>query len=183
LFQSIKHSSIQYTNLLFKEFESLNTNKDLNDFLAVQYDIKKEFSMGSPAPDFKLKSSIGKDVALSDYRGKVVYLSFWSSKCPMCQLDLPYARELEKELADKNVVFIYVSVDDEELWRYALKNRKLTGVQLFAENKDVLLQQYKVQTLPAYFLIDTDGTFIKTKAKRPSNDSVGAEIMQATGKK
>jgi len=183
LFESIKHSSIQYTNRLFKEFESLNTNKDLNDFLAVQYDIKKEFSMGSPAPNFKLKSSTGKDVALSDYRGKVVYLNFWSSKCPLCQLDLPYARELEKELADKNVVFIHVGVDDEELWRYALKNRKLTGVQLFADNKEVLLQQYKVQTLPAYFLIDTDGTFIKIKAKRPSNDGAATEILQATGKK
>jgi len=113
----------------------------------------------------------------------VVYLNFWSSKCPLCQLDLPYTRELEKEMADKNVVFVNIGVDDEELWQYAVKNRKLTGIQLFAENKEVLLQQYKVPSLPAYYLIDTDGTFIQTKAKRPSNDGVEADIRQALGKK
>jgi len=183
LFESMKHGSIQYTNQMFKEFESLNTNQDLNSFLAVQYDINKEFAMGSPASEFKLKSATGKEVSLSDFRGKVVYLSFWSSKCPLCQLDLPYARELEKEMADRNVVFVNIGLDDEELWKSALKNRKLTGVQLFAEHKDVLLQQYKVQNLPAYYLIDTDGTFIQTKAKRPSNDGVRTEIEQALGKK
>ena len=183
LFESIKYGSIQYTTRMFNEFESLNTDKDLNSFLAVQYDINKEFAMGSPAPNFKLKSATGKEVALSSFRGKVVYLNFWSSKCPLCQLDLPYARELEKEMADKNVVFVNIGVDDEELWQYAVKNRKLTGIQLFDENKDALLQQYKVPSLPAYYLIDTDGTFIQTKAKRPSNDGVGADILQALGKK
>jgi thiol-disulfide isomerase/thioredoxin len=183
LHESMKHGPIQYTNLMFRDFEQLNTNKDLHDFLASRYDVNKAFALGSPAPDFQLSSLAGKQVSLADLKGKVVYLNFWGSQCGLCQLDLPYAQELEKELAGKNVVFVYIGMDaDEEKWRLAVTRRKLQGLQLYGGQQPELLKQYKVAEAPAYYLLDTDGTFITTKAKRPSNDGAGTEILQALSK-
>jgi thiol-disulfide isomerase/thioredoxin len=180
LYESMKHGPIQYTNLLFRDFEKLNTNKELNDFLAGTYDVSKAFAPGSPAPGFQLKSLAGKEVSLADFKGKVVYLNFWSSKCGLCQLDLPYAQELEKELAGKNVVFVNIGMDaDEASWRLSVNRRKLQGLQLYGGQQPDLLKQYKVADVPAYYLLDTDGAFISTKARRPSNDGAGTEILQA----
>jgi len=174
--ESIRNGFIQYTSRMFADFEHLNTNKDLNEFLAVSYNTGKSFALGSPAPDFKMKSNIGKEVALSDFKGKMVYLNFWNSKCGLCQMDLPYALELERELANENVVFVNVGMDENEgYWLESVTRRKLKGVQLYGGNQEDVLKAYKVVELPSYFLIDTDGTFISTKAKRPSN--AGAKDM------
>jgi thiol-disulfide isomerase/thioredoxin len=182
LHQSMKNGPIQYTNQMFADFEKLNTNQDLNDFLSGAYEVSQDFALGSPAPDFRLPSLRGKEMSLADFKGKVVYLNFWSSKCGLCQLDLPYARELEKELAGKEVVFVNIGMDaDEALWRSAVDRRQLQGVQLYGGRQPELLKQYKVDDVPAYYLLDTDGTFISTKARRPSNDGAGAQILQALG--
>ena len=36
---------------------------------------------GKPAPDLRLKDLDGKDVALSDLHGKVVFVNFWATWC------------------------------------------------------------------------------------------------------
>ena len=183
LHESIRKGYIQYTSRMFADFESLNTSKDLNEFLAVSFNSNKGFALGSPAPVFRLKEASGKEVALSDFKGKMVYLNFWNSKCGLCQMDLPYAIELEKELANENVVFINIGMDENEgYWRESVARRKLQGVQLFAGNQPDLLKEYKVVELPSYYLIDTDGTFISTKAKRPSNTGAKEQILHAMHK-
>jgi thiol-disulfide isomerase/thioredoxin len=184
LHQSIKNGPIQYTNLIFRDFEKLNTNQDLKDFLAGTYDVSKAFALGSPAPGFRLKTAAGKEVSLSDFQGKVVYLSFWNSKCGLCQMDQPYTQELEKELAGKNVVFVNIGMDeDEALWRSSVSRRKLQGLQLYGGQQPDLLKQYKVADMPGYYLLDTDGTFISTRPRRPSHDGAGTEILQALRQK
>lgn len=183
LHESIRFGFIQYTSRMFDDFEKLNTNQDLNEFLAVSYNTSKSFALGSPAPDFKLKSSTGQEMSLKDFKGKLVYLNFWNSKCGLCQLDVPYAIELEKELYNENVVFVNIGMDENEgYWRDAIARRKLKGVQLFAGNQEALIKAYKVEDMPSYFLIDTDGTFISTKAKRPSNAGAKDQIMHAMEK-
>ncbi|WP_026462452.1 TlpA family protein disulfide reductase [Adhaeribacter aquaticus] len=180
LHNSIQNGFIKYTDQIWQDLMKLAPNLKLNDPLVTAYNVNKAFALGGQAPDFKLKSIEGKDVSLKDFKGKVVYLNFWSTTCILCKVDLPYAKELEKEMLNKNIIFINIGVDgDEELWRKSVASRKLKGVQLFARNKEELLQKYKVVEAPAYFLIDTDGTFISTNAKRPSNASINNELLKA----
>ena len=42
--------------------------------------------------DFVLKDQNGKQVSLTDYRGKVIFLNFWATWCPPCQRELPHIR-------------------------------------------------------------------------------------------
>ncbi|MDU8926278.1 redoxin domain-containing protein [Alisedimentitalea sp. MJ-SS2] len=62
---------------------------------------------GSVFPDIVFHSAEGRQIKLSDLRGKTVFLHFWGSWCPPCKAELPGIAALSKSLADeKNVLFI-----------------------------------------------------------------------------
>src|SRR5258706_1501520 len=44
---------------------------------------------GTPEPDLKLKTIDGKEVLLTDYKGKVVFVNFWSTWCDPCRVEIP----------------------------------------------------------------------------------------------
>ncbi|MGB1243547.1 MAG: redoxin family protein [Chitinophagales bacterium] len=97
------------------------------------YDQVKHLEAGSTAPDFKVMSIDGEEVALSDFKGKVVYLDFWASWCGPCKQQIPHAKKLKEKFKGKDVVFLYLSTDkDEKRWRDLVEAKQLTGVHLIA---------------------------------------------------
>src|SRR5438270_7131608 len=68
---------------------------------------------GTVAPDFTLKTIDGKDVKLSDLRGKAVLLNFWATWCGPCKVEIPWFMELEKQYASQGLVIVGVAMDDD----------------------------------------------------------------------
>ena len=65
------------------------------------------------APDFELTALDGRKVKLSDYRGKVVIMNFWTKSCPPCLKEMPDLAELAQLLKDNpKVEMITVSTDE-----------------------------------------------------------------------
>lgn len=58
-------------------------------------------SVGTPAPDFTLSNLEGKEVKLSQFKGKVVLLNFWASWCVPCRSEMPAIELLHRECKDK----------------------------------------------------------------------------------
>ena len=67
------------------------------------------------AADIKLMDIYGKEHTLGDYRGKVVFIHFWSIVCPYEKAAEPKCIELQKEFADKGVVQIAINANQGEL--------------------------------------------------------------------
>jgi thiol-disulfide isomerase/thioredoxin len=137
------------------------------------YQRKLKFDGGQPAPDFIVRDATGKEVRLSDFRGKVVYLDFWASWCGPCLLEMPASARLREKFAGKDVVFLYVSVDTkEEAWKAALAKPGLTGANAhhgWAQGFETpAAKAYSVESVPAYFIIDRQGRLQKGPAPRPS---------------
>jgi len=68
-------------------------------------------SLPVPAPNFTAKDVTGKDVKLSDYRGKVVLLNFWASWCGVCKTEKPKLNEMAAEMASDDFVVIALASD------------------------------------------------------------------------
>lgn len=168
----------------FERYSFEETESVLNDFLPkcqsevykeiliAKYNFVKTFKKGKPAPQFTLKDETGKTVSLSDFKGKYVYLDFWGVGCGPCIYDIKnHSPKLHEKYKDKNIVFINISVDENESnWKKALTKYHLDGVNLLAEGwtRNPVCKAYDVNAIPHYVLIDKEGNFIEHRAPRPS---------------
>lgn len=114
-------------------------------------------SKGDTAYDFYLEDMDGNFVSLSDFRGKKVFLSFWTSWCPHCQAEMPHLQEFAEE--NEDVVVLGVNVTSSES---SLDNVKgfvdefgLTFPNLYGT--DDITNLYDVEFLPTSYFIDSNG--------------------------
>jgi len=135
---------------------------------AVQSFIKKMMaikpvSVGQKAPDFQLPTPDGKMVKLSDMKGKYVLLDFWASWCAPCRAENPNVVKRYNEFKDKGFSIISVSLDDnKQAWEKAIKDDKLawTHVSELKKWDGKVTETYKVDGIPASFLLDPDGKIV-----------------------
>jgi peroxiredoxin len=64
------------------------------------------------APDFTLNDAAGVPVRLSEFRGKVVLLSFWATWCVPCKTEIPWFVEFDRTFRDRGLVVLGVSLDE-----------------------------------------------------------------------
>ncbi len=110
------------------------------------------------APAFKLKDSEGKDVQLSEYKGKVVLLNFWATWCGPCKIEIPWFIEFEQKFKDKGFAVVGVAMDEEgwEVVKPYITSKKVNYRIL--QGTDQTAELYGgVDSLPTTFLIDKNG--------------------------
>ena len=72
------------------------------------------YRVGESAPDFTLTGLDGKRVALSDYKGKIVVMSFMTSWCPFCNAAVPYLEHLHQKYESRGVETFIVDVHEDK---------------------------------------------------------------------
>jgi thiol-disulfide isomerase/thioredoxin len=115
----------------------------------------------SLAPDFTLESLDGKNMKLSDFRGKAVLLNFWATWCGPCKIEMPWFVELQNQYAAQGFQIVGVAMDDaskEDIGKFA----KDMGVNYpILIGKESVGDQYGgVPALPESFLIGRDGKIV-----------------------
>lgn len=139
------------------------------------------------ATNFTFESIDGKQVSLTDLKGKIVYIDVWATWCGPCLGEIPSLKKLEEEYHGKDIVFLSVSTDksaDRQKWEDMVKEKELKGIQLFAGDKarDQILSPYKITGIPRFILVDRDGKLIAIDAPRPSSSEI-RPILNAALKK
>ena len=178
--QSIQLGHLKYTTEMLQDFKASNKSPELDSYFTKLYDQNKAFAIGSPAPDFQLKDVNGATVSLSSFKGKLVYLNFWSTTCGLCMVEMPNLQQLTNQLKGKDVVFLNIGLDDDENnWKKMVTGRKLQGTHVYLKGLDAeLAKRYDLKDLPAYFLIDEDGNFISIKPRRPTDREAETDILK-----
>lgn len=94
--------------------------------------------VGSKAPDFKTKDQDGKDVTLSDFKGKKVVLYFYPKDLtPGCTAEACSLRDNYKALQKAGYEVLGISSDNEKLHRKFIEKEKLPFRLLADEDKSV----------------------------------------------
>lgn len=66
-----------------------------------------------PVSDMVLRNHLGRTVSLSDFRGKVVLLHFWSIQCPACHVEEPQLEKVKKTFGPVGLEIIGVNLVDQ----------------------------------------------------------------------
>jgi peroxiredoxin len=110
-----------------------------------------------PAVDFELTDLWGETHRLSDYRGRIVIVNFWSAECPHSERTDRYLTNL-LEKKDGKVVLLAVAANGNEsilMLEEAARARRLPIVLVDAEH--TVADLYDAQTTPHVFVIDPEG--------------------------
>ena len=140
--------------------------------------------MGELAPDVDMPPLLyeGNEhgaVALSDLRGKIVYLDFWASWCGPCRVSFPQLEQLRDELGDRGFEVLAVSVD--ELAEEALTF--LAGVEVsypvVHDLQGSSPRRYGLLGMPTGYLIDREGILrlVHQGFRKRDGEKLRVEIM------
>jgi len=160
------HESAENKIAMFESFTPEVQASPLASRLADEVVALKATMPGVVAPDFTLKDRDGNDVTLSSLRGQYVIVDFWASWCGPCRAGMPGMKELYAKYHEKGLEILGVSDDSKyEQWVKALDEDQLPWVNVIDEfpikNRPSRVGTlYAVHYIPAYFLLDKDGTMI-----------------------
>ena len=113
--------------------------------------------LDAPAPDFALRDLDGKEVSLSDYRGRPVIVNFWASWCIPCREEFPLLKGArERYGADGLEVLGVVFEDDPEAARAYMAKAGASWPGLVDPDGEVAAAYY-VNGPPLSFFVDPEG--------------------------
>jgi peroxiredoxin len=110
-----------------------------------------------PAPEFVLQTRDGKEVKLSDFRGKFVFLNFWATWCPTCKTEMPSMVSLLQALRDAPMVSIAATVDEswEPVDRYL--GKQALPFHVLRDPEQRWAGAYGTSKFPETYVIGPDG--------------------------
>lgn len=134
------------------------------------------------APDFELPDMNGKPVRLSSFRGKTVFLNFWTKTCAPCLEEMPALAELARiARGRKDFVVLTVSTDEgpdavRDTLKVALGSDPPFPV-LFDPEATVVGDRYGTKLFPETWVIDPSGIIrARFDGVRDWSDALAVEI-------
>ena len=130
--------------------------------LAANFLDKKVVKIGETVPDFQLEDVSGKEHQLSDHRGSIVMLHFWSATCPFV---VRYDEELKKiaeDYKDRGVIVLGIDSNKSETLDQIKKvaDERKVNYPVLIDSGNKIADQFGAITTPHVFLIDKEGKLL-----------------------
>jgi peroxiredoxin len=134
---------------------------------------------GNPAPDFTLTDIDGNTVRLRDFRGKVVFINFWTTWCPSCRAEMPEIEAFRQQHEGDDVVILGIDLGEtaEEVRGYV--ESQGFGWTFLLDRDGTVAKAYGVKTIPASFFIDRKGIIRATVVGAMTRDGMEARLAKA----
>lgn len=148
---------------LSETLSKLGRTEEANDFAEqakTEYvtALKRRFTNYS-AKEFKIKTIDGREVKLSDLKGKVVVLNFWAAWCAACYKEAPHLVDLYKKYRDQGLEILAVSADSQvDEYKIAPFAKQFDyKFPIFFDKEKELQEIFNVKSFPTNIFIDKEG--------------------------
>jgi thiol-disulfide isomerase/thioredoxin len=167
------HPDFKDLDKIGKNLLDLASEKELKKAVTIKIEQIKKLAKGTPSPTFNYEDHTGKMVKLEDLKGKYVYVDLWATWCSPCMQEAPFFNEVAKKYANKKIHFVGISLDsekDKDLWKKAIKDKNLQGIQVLANRKDTpFVDAFAIRGIPQFVLLDPKGKIVNSDPPRPSS--------------
>lgn len=113
--------------------------------------------VGHEAPDFTQRTLGGGNFRLSEHRGEVVVVGFWTSWCSTCRAQLERLGRIDRTYGDAGLVVVGVSLDDDPERARSLAHAVDARFRNVFDADKRLGRPYRVNDVPMTVLVDRAG--------------------------
>ncbi|SEN08001.1 Peroxiredoxin [Lihuaxuella thermophila] len=126
----------------------------------------KNPEVGDEAPDFKLTTLDGKEMKLSQLRGKAVMLNFWASWCEPCRTEMPAMQKVYEKYKDQGFVIVAVNIAETDVAASQFAKQYGLTFPIWMDRDREAVRLYQIRPIPTSFFIDPEG-MIRRKVEGP----------------
>jgi len=125
--------------------------------LAGAYAAEKYDLVGKPAPDLVARGLSGENVRVSEHRGEVVVVSFWSGSCNTCRAQLEALDRISKTYSSAGLVVLGVNLDENLVRAEKFARAQDVQFQLLVATAKNTGRDFRVDRLPMLVFVDRAG--------------------------
>jgi cytochrome c-type biogenesis protein len=133
------------------------------------------------APEISLMDSEGQVVNLSDYKGKIVFVNFFTTWCTYCEQEMPEFQQASEDY-EGEVVFLLVDVftSEREDKQYVIDWYKKYGytMPMIIDEEGAAVSQYPVRAFPTTYVVDQEGGVLGYLEGAMNRDMIDSIIDQ-----
>ncbi len=126
-----------------------------------KYDEIRQVEAEKNLSKFKFKNANGEQEQLVKYKGKYIFINFWTNRCKTCEKRFKDLDKLQAKFEEKNIAFVSISIDKKEQyedWLVLLKEQNIQGNQLFLDSPKLkFIKAYNITALPSTVIISKKG--------------------------
>lgn len=117
------------------------------------------------APSVTVTRLDGAPIALDDYRGRPLLVTFWATTCPTCVKEIPHLKELYHDLGNKGLGIVAVAMDYDppEQVRNLVEQREVPYTVAMDSDGSAARAFGDVRLTPTTFLINPEGRVVQKK--------------------
>jgi thiol-disulfide isomerase/thioredoxin len=110
--------------------------------------------------EIRLKDLNGRQVSLSDFKGKIVFLNFWTTWCYACRIEMPDMEKLHQKFKNENFTMVTINLQESASQvKQFFKDFKLTFTALLDSDGEVGAH-FMITAIPTTFILDKEGIII-----------------------
>jgi peroxiredoxin len=160
-------------------FNLYSDRKDVTEIkntgMAVNDDVTG-IAQGEKAPDFTVKTMEGKEVKLSDYEGKKVFLNFWATWCPPCKAEMPHMQSFYDDKPE-NIEILAINLEESNKKISEFVDQYGLTFPILMDEDGKVTETFEVYTIPTTYVLNEDGT-VHQKIIGPMDEPMMNDLMK-----
>ena len=190
-YQAISKSMTPFTDIELRNIQQQISNPFIAAYFSFYNNkLKARIEANKNKPGYSVnvvpvtKTELLFDSILSKYRGKVVFVDFWATWCSPCLSGIAQMKPLKEEMADENVVFLYITGPSSppETWANMIPEIKGEHYRVSADEWKYLTGKFNINGIPHYMLVEKVGVVVNSNMNQMSNGLLKLKLEEYINK-